>query len=78
MTPDRHPQVFGSLLMQMVSHLPAAVAEQALHCWRPSHAAESALGEGPGVCGVSESSSQNRYFHSKMLEDRNNSNLIID
>ncbi|XP_051815313.1 coenzyme Q-binding protein COQ10 homolog B, mitochondrial isoform X2 [Acanthochromis polyacanthus] len=37
-------------MVKMFSHLPAAIPEQALHWWCLDPAAESALGDGPGVC----------------------------
>ena len=46
-----HPaKVFASLCMQIHSHPPAAIPEQALFWWCPAPAAESNLGDGPGAC----------------------------
>ena len=49
-TPGHHPKVFASLCVQMHSHLPAAIPEQALCWWCPDPAAESTLGDGPSAC----------------------------
>jgi len=40
----------GLTVVQMHSHLPAAIPEQALHWWCPDPAAQSTLGDGPGAC----------------------------
>lgn len=50
LTPGHPPKVFASLSMQIHSHLPAAIPEQALHWWCPNPAAESTLGDCPGIC----------------------------
>ncbi|KAJ8349814.1 hypothetical protein SKAU_G00249440 [Synaphobranchus kaupii] len=50
LTPGHPPKVFASLGVQMHSHLPAAIPEQALHWWCPDPAAESTLGDGPSAC----------------------------
>ena len=44
------PKVFASLCVQMHSHLPAAIPEQALYWGCPDFAAESTLRDGPGAC----------------------------
>jgi hypothetical protein len=41
LTPGHPPKVFASLCVQMNSHLPAAIPEQALYWWCPDPAAES-------------------------------------
>ena len=41
LTPGHTPKVFTSLCVQMHSHLPAAIPEQALYWWCPDPAAES-------------------------------------
>ena len=41
LTPGHPPKVFASLCVQMTSHLPAAIPEQALYWWCPDPAAES-------------------------------------
>ena len=43
-------KIFASLCMQMHSHLPVAIPEQALYWWCPDPAAESTLGDGPDAC----------------------------
>uniref|UniRef100_A0A673WBV7 TIAM Rac1 associated GEF 1 n=1 Tax=Salmo trutta TaxID=8032 RepID=A0A673WBV7_SALTR len=48
LTPGHLPKLFASLCVQMHSHLPAAIPEQALYWWCPDSAAESTLGDGPG------------------------------
>uniref|UniRef100_A0A9J8CIM4 Transposase Tc1-like domain-containing protein n=1 Tax=Cyprinus carpio carpio TaxID=630221 RepID=A0A9J8CIM4_CYPCA len=50
LTPGHLPKVFASLCMQMCSHLPAAIPEQALHWWHSDPAAEFSLGDDPGAC----------------------------
>nr|XP_005755001.1 PREDICTED: uncharacterized protein LOC102212052 [Pundamilia nyererei] len=50
LTPGHLPKVFASLCLQMRSHLPAAIPEQALHWWHSDPAAESSLGDDPGAC----------------------------
>jgi hypothetical protein len=40
LTPGHPPKVFASLCMQMHSHLPTAIPEQALHWWCPNPTAE--------------------------------------
>uniref|UniRef100_A0A9J7XRB0 Transposase n=1 Tax=Cyprinus carpio carpio TaxID=630221 RepID=A0A9J7XRB0_CYPCA len=45
-----NPKVFASLCVQMRSHLPAAIPEQALHWWHSDPATESSLGDDPGAC----------------------------
>lgn len=67
LTPGHPPNVFTSLCMQMHSHLPAAVPEQALHrWWCPDLPAESTSGDGPGACwpffGALKPSSQHLKF----------------
>ena len=52
LTPGHPPKVFNSQCMQMHSHLPDAIPEQALHWWCPDPAAESTLGDSPGACGT--------------------------
>ncbi|KAF3833325.1 hypothetical protein F7725_026990 [Dissostichus mawsoni] len=41
----------GLTVVQMHSHLPAAIPEQALHWWCPDPAVEATLGDGPGSDG---------------------------
>ena len=50
LTPGYPPKVFTSLCVQMHSHLPAAIRDQALCWWCPDPATESTLGDGPGAC----------------------------
>ncbi|RXN32267.1 WD repeat-containing 26 [Labeo rohita] len=50
LSPGHPPKVFASLWVQMRSHLPAAIPEQALHWWHSDPAAESSLGDDPGAC----------------------------
>ena len=50
LTPGHLPKVFASPCVQMRSHLPAAIPEQALHWWHSDPAAESSLGDNPGAC----------------------------